>query len=101
MCADLVKIRVGAGGVRKTIANLEDISPSGASLQLETAVRRGASIEIQCSKCRLRGKVRYCRIETGYSVGVQFDHPGSWARNRFEPKHLLDPSMLLKRPLSA
>jgi len=92
MCADLVKIQVqGCDPPMEMVANLEDISPSGACLQLEAAVRKGASIEIVCSKCRLKGKVKYCRYaEMGYDVGVQFDERESWDRQRFEPQHLLD-----------
>jgi RecJ-like exonuclease len=47
--------------VLEAIANLEDISRSGASVQLDEAVRLGADIEIVCSTCRFKGKVRNCR----------------------------------------
>ena len=81
----------GEGDPKEFIANLEDISPSGACLQLEAALRDGADIEIVCSTCSLRGKVRYCRfVEIGYDVGVAFDEAQSWSRERFEPKHLLE-----------
>ena len=93
MCADLVKIQIHTDGEphTETVANLEDISPSGACLQLEVAVRKGADIDIVCSRCRLKGKVKYCRfVETGYDVGVCFQESESWSRERFEPKHLLD-----------
>lgn len=93
MCADLVRIQIQADGEqpRNTVANLEDISPSGACLQLEAAVREGADIDLVCSRCRFKGKVQYCRFaDTGYDVGVQFSKPQSWNRRRFEPKHLLD-----------
>ena len=93
MCADLVRTRIGSG-VNKTkevVANLEDISLSGACVQLEAAVRKGAAIEIVCANCRLKGKVRYCRFDqTGYFVGVQFRSGQAWDRRLFEPKHLLD-----------
>ena len=91
MCAELVRVRIDeAGSVREEVANLEDISPSGACVQLETATREGADIEIVCARCRLKGKVRYCRfVEIGYDVGVAFDQPRSWDRRRFTPKHLL------------
>lgn len=91
MCAELVKVRIeDAGGVREEVANLEDISPSGACVQLEAAAREGADLEIVCSRCRLKGKVRYCRfVEIGYDVGVAFDQPRAWDPRRFMPKHLL------------
>ena len=91
MCADLVKVRIDeASGVREEVANLEDISPSGACVQLETAAREGADIEIVCAKYRLKGKVRYCRfVEFGYDVGVAFDQPRAWDRRQYTPKYLL------------
>lgn len=93
MCSDLVRIVIHpAGGVpAETVANLEDISPSGACLQLEAAIREGTDVEIVCSTCRLKAKVRYCRLaETGYDVGVEFEPRMAWDRRRFEPEHLLD-----------
>ena len=92
MCSDLVRVRLHSeADPKEFICNLEDISPSGACLQLEAALRDGADIEIVCSTCSLRGKVRYCRfVEIGYDVGVAFDEAQSWSRERFEPKHLLE-----------
>jgi len=92
MCADLVKIRIQeASGSREEIANLEDISASGACVQLEAAAMEGADIEMTCAKCCLKGKVQYCRFaQTGYDVGIMFDRSGSWNRRRFMPKHLLN-----------
>jgi hypothetical protein len=92
MCADLVTVRVGdAEGPRELVANLEDISPSGACVQMETAVREGADIEILCANCRLKGQVRYCRFtELGYDVGIAFAERKSWNKRRYKPEHLLE-----------
>jgi len=94
MCADLVKVVVHEAGLPQpepVFANLEDISPSGACVQLEAGIREGTDIEIICSGCRLRGKVRYCRFVTiGYDVGIRFDERDSWTRQRYEPEPLLD-----------
>jgi hypothetical protein len=92
MCAELVNIRIRHEDqtVQEAIANLEDISPSGACVQLEEAVRVGADIEIVCSTCRFRGKVRNCRYGgSGYDIGVAFDTRGAWDASRYEPAHLL------------
>jgi len=92
MCAELVNILICHEDqtVEEAIANLEDISPSGACVQLEKAVRLGADIEIVCSTCRFKGKVRNCRYAgDGYDVGVAFDHPRAWDPSRYEPAHLL------------
>lgn len=102
MCSELVKIVTPSadGPPAEAIANLEDISPSGACVQLEEAIRVGADIEIVCSACSLKGKVRYCRFgEMGYDVGVEFEPEAAWDRQRFEPDHLLDvPVKRLKKP---
>jgi hypothetical protein len=92
MCADLVKVRIqDAAGAREVIAHLEDISASGACIQLEAAALEGADVEMICAKCRLRGKVRYCRFAPlGYDVGIAFDERRAWSRKRFVPKHLLE-----------
>jgi hypothetical protein len=98
MCADLVAVRIeDADGARELSANLEDISASGACVQLEAAATAGADVEVICGKCRLRGKVAYCRYSTlGYDVGVAFNEKGSWNRKRFAPKHLLKiPTVIL------
>ena len=88
MCADLVRVRIGD---REEIANLEDISPSGACVHFEAAAAVGADIEIICDGCRLKGKVRYCRfVEIGYDAGVMFDPAGAWDRREYTPKHILD-----------
>jgi hypothetical protein len=93
MCSELVKIVTHNpdGPPAETVANLEDISPSGACVQLEVAIREGTDIVIVCSACLFKGTVRYCRfVEIGYDVGVEFESRGSWDRRRFEPDHLLD-----------
>jgi hypothetical protein len=92
MCSELVNIliRHEDHAVEQATANLEDISPSGACVQLDEAVRLGADIEIVCSTCRFKGKVRNCRYAGNwYDVGIAFDKPGAWDAKRYEPAHLL------------
>ena len=92
MCAELVKLRIRrAAGLVEVVANLEDISDSGACVQLEAAVEAGADVEMICAKCRLKGQVRYCRFaEIGYDVGIAFEEEGSPKRRHFIPEHLLE-----------
>jgi hypothetical protein len=103
LCAELVRVQVKSEPWSPTeVANLEDISPSGACLQFERAVEMGADVEIRCKKCRLRGKVRHCRFAgIGWDVGVQFDRKGAWTRERFEPEHLLDVEEFERRARAA
>ena len=92
LCSELAQVRVSRGRSTRwtTVANLEDISPSGACLQLEQAIREGEAVDIVCRKCRLRGIVKYCRWNaTGYQAGIRFHHSKSWNLNRFEPSYFL------------
>jgi len=97
LCADLVKIQVRGKRNQsgETVANLEDISPSGACLQVEQAIEAGTDINILCARCKLRGKVKYCRwVETGYNVGVEFHKQKSWNLRKFTPQHFLEIAIL-------
>jgi hypothetical protein len=91
MCSEPVNILVNDGGtLAEGLANLEDISPSGACVHLDEAIRVGANIEIICSTCSFKGTVRNCRYTVaGFDVGMEFTIPKAWNLERFEPKHLL------------
>lgn len=92
MCADLVNVLIHRddGSLAEGIANLEEISSSGACIQLEEAIRVGTDIELLCSTCSFRGKVGYCRfVDIGYDIGMEFETQNAWDRRRYEPRHLL------------
>ena len=93
LCADMVEVRWrrGPGKTRSAVALLEDISASGACLQLETAVPLGAEIRWKCPKQEFAGEVSYCVYrEIGYFVGVRFDSASRWSEKTYRPQHLLD-----------
>ena len=93
MCSELVTIRVHRDDLPATewVANLEDISASGACLHSETEIMEGAAIEMITPRCSFKGVVRYCRfVEIGFDIGVSFESRAVWNRDRFEPEHLLD-----------
>ena len=93
LCADMVEVtwRDGNGRTRRATGVLEDISPCGACVQLETPIEAGAEATIACAQGRMEGVVRYCAYrEIGYFVGIQFEEDNRWSRERFEPQHLLD-----------
>jgi hypothetical protein len=101
LCSDLIKIRVEGAPPRELTANLEDISASGACLLLEEPLPLEARVCLLCHQCPLRGMVKYCvHNEIGYFVGVRFQAGEKWSRERYEPKHLLDPTRVFpSRPL--
>jgi hypothetical protein len=93
LCADLIdaqwKGRVG--GDQRTTAILEDISSSGACLQVEEPIPLGVEIRWDQPGQRFRGYVRYCVYrEIGYFVGVEFEASFKWSKKAFRPQHLLD-----------
>ena len=93
LCADLVDIRwkdkTGRG--RKATAILEDISTSGACVQIEGPIPENTTVKICLPKGQLQGTVKYCVYrEIGYFVGVQFESSSLWSKKTYKPQHLLD-----------
>ena len=100
MCADMVEVQwtEDSGDVRACTALLEDISPSGACLQLDSPLALDKTLVIQYRKGRLEGSVCYCFFkDIGYWVGVQFKSKKKWSKKDFRPKHLLDPRKLMAK----
>jgi hypothetical protein len=98
MCADLMDVRwTGESGQSmKALANLEDISNSGACLQLDTPIASGTTVHICHANVEFEGVVKYCVFrDTGYFVGVQFAEGFKWDERLFQPQHLLDPRSLI------
>lgn len=100
LCADLVDVqwKDQTGRVRRSVANLEDISLSGACLQVDRPVPLGTPYRITYPKGVLLGKVKYCVFrEIGYFLGIEFEVGSRWSRSDFRPQHLLDPRHLVNR----
>jgi hypothetical protein len=92
LCADMVDVSWKDGNrKRRTTGLLEDISTSGACLQLEGPVPEGTELR-WCSDGReFKGSVRYCvYLEIGYFVGIQFAPNSKWSKRIYKPQHLLD-----------
>ncbi len=97
LCADFVEVdwRDKSGRSRRTVANLEDISSSGACLQIDIAVPLQTKVRISHAKGEFLGKVRYCVFrEIGYFLGVEFEAGYCWTQRAYRPQHLLDPRRL-------
>src|SRR5271165_807128 len=94
LCADLVDVKWKdqTGRTRRGVANLEDISLSGACLQVDRPVSLGADIHISYPNGELIGVVKYCVFrEIGYFLGVEFLDGNRWTQQQFRPQHMLDP----------
>ncbi len=100
MCADMIDVLWydEFGKRRRTIGLLEDISHSGACLQLEKPIPPGTEIHWQCPKRPFVARVRYCVFrEIGYFVGVEFEPNSKWTKKLYVPQHLLDLERLMER----
>ena len=100
LCADLVEVewRDKNGRKRRSVANLEDISQSGACLQLDLAIPLQCPVRIRYERGDLAGVVRYCVYrEIGYFLGVEFDAGQKWNERAFRPLHLFDPRRLAQQ----
>ena len=100
LCADLVDVRWKDknGRMRRTGANLEDISLSGACVQVESPIPLQTTLQISYSKGELQGRVCYCIYrEIGYFLGIEFEPGFRWSQRSFRPQHLLDPRRLVSR----
>ncbi len=99
LCADMVEVDWvdGSGHRDGGTGLLEDISPSGACLQLEQPAPLGAWIRWRTEEHEFSGRIRYCVYrEIGYFVGVEFEPGSKWSQGTFEPRHLLDLQKLIR-----
>ena len=100
LCADLVDIKWKdkTGRTCRAVANLEDISLSGACVQLDRPIPLHTTLQISYPKGELQGRVCYCVYrEIGYFLGIEFEPGFRWSVRQFKPQHLLDPRRLLNR----
>jgi hypothetical protein len=100
LCADLVDVqwKDQSGRTRRGVANLEDISLSGACLQVDRPVPLNTVFRISYPNGELMGIVKYCVFrEIGYFLGVEFETGSRWSQRHFRPQHLLDPRRLVSR----
>jgi hypothetical protein len=100
MCADMVAVRWKdeSGREQQASALLEDISTSGACLNLDFPLPLGAGVVIEYRKGRFEGAVCYCFFrEIGYYIGVKFKPATRWSLREYRPRHLLDLKELLIR----
>ncbi len=100
MCAELVEVywKDKAGRRHRDVANLEDISLSGACVQLETPVQKGTRITMNYGDGEMPASVRYCLYrDSAYFLGLQFEDGCKWSTKRFRPQYMLDPRELVLR----
>src|ERR1035437_960586 len=100
LCADMVEVcwKDQAGKARRATGLLEDISASGACLQMETDVPPEAEIHWESPQQAFGRGVRYCVYrEIGYFVGMEFEPESRWRKETYQPQPLLDLQRLMGR----
>lgn len=98
MCADIVGVQWTdeSGQLQQTTALLDDISHSGACVNIDNPIPLGTPVIIRYRKGRLEGSVCYCFFrDIGYYVGVHFKAKTTWSPKAYRPKYLLDLKKLL------
>jgi hypothetical protein len=93
LCSQLVALTEASsrtGGDR--IVNLEEIWITGAILEAETALTRGAQVELHCGPAFFRGRIVEVEPhEFGYRFEVEFSPKTPWRPEEFRPDHLVGP----------
>lgn len=92
LCADLVKVqwKLESGHSHSEWAILEDISPSGACLDIEEFIPPETIVSLQFKGDACQARVKYCKFEkSNYILGVLFEQGYRWSRRKFKPEHLI------------
>jgi len=103
LCADLVDFhwKDSNGRKKRGVANLEDISLSGACLQVDRPVPLGSVVHISYPSGELKGIVKYSVFrDIGYFLGIEFEAGVRWSQNSYKPQHLLDPRRLMEQTIN-
>jgi hypothetical protein len=103
LCADMLEIQWTdeSGQHQQSTALLDDISASGACLNLDNPMCLGTAVAIRYREGRLEGSVCYCYFrDIGYYVGIHFKAHTEWSPKQYRPKYLLDLKKLLTKPIS-
>jgi len=99
LCSEIVSLNVQGGAGRNRIlkANLEEIWPGGAIFWTDVRIQQYTSLFFLGGGSEFRGQVSGQKLlrGLGYLVEMQF-YPGCrWSEQKYRPKHLFNPLVLL------
>jgi hypothetical protein len=98
LCSEIVNLHLQGGGRNRVLkANLEEIWPAGAILWTDVRIRQYTALWFPGGGVEFRGQVSAQKLlrGLGYMVEMQF-HPGCrWSEQKYRPKHLFNPLVLL------
>jgi len=99
LCSEIVNLHLQAakGCDRILKANLEEIWPAGAILWTDVQIRQSEALSFLGGSCEFRGQVSAQKLlrGLGYLVEMQFQPDCRWSENKYRPKHLFNPLVLL------
>jgi hypothetical protein len=105
LCSELLNLHLQykAGRERELKANLEEIWSSGALLLTDVRVPLSAPTWFAAGGREFRGKVAARKFlrGLGYFVEVQFASNSHWSKQKYRPKHLFNPLVLLANRIFA
>jgi hypothetical protein len=78
-------------------ANLEEIWPGGAIFWTDVRIRRYTGLSFRGGSTEFRGQVSAQKLirGLGYLVEIRFDAGYRWCEQKYRPKHLFNPLVLL------
>jgi hypothetical protein len=99
LCSEILHLRLQsrAGCGRELTVNLEEIWSSGALFLTDVPIRPFTPLRFAGGGCEFRGQAiaRTLLRGLGYFIEMQF-HPGyAWSEQKYRPKHLFNPLVLL------
>jgi hypothetical protein len=99
LCSEIVNLHLqgDAGRDQELKANLEEIWPGGAILWTDVRIRECTPLRFIGGGFEFRGQVNAQRLLRGlrYFIEMQF-YPGCrWSEQKYRPKHLFNPLLLL------
>jgi hypothetical protein len=105
LCSEILNLHLQyeAGRERELKANLEEIWSSGALLLTDVRVPLSAPTWFAAGGREFRGKVAARKFlqGLGYFIEVQFASNSYWSEQKYRPKHLFNPLVLLANKILA
>jgi hypothetical protein len=101
MCSEIVSLHLQSreGRERELKVNLEEIWSSGALFRADLSIRPFTSLWFAGEGCEFRGQVIARTSVTGLGAFIEMRfHPSClWSEQKYRPKHLFNPVVLLAR----
>jgi hypothetical protein len=101
LCSEILSLRLqsraGRGRGRELKGNLEEIWSSGALFLTDVPIRPFTSLRFAGGGCEFRGQVIARRLlrGLGYFIEMRFHRGYTWSEEKYRPKHLFNPLVLL------